>query len=128
MQSATRNDSTAVRVVYKVQQVKDTCYIKDSVFIRIRADTVFVDRIKTLYRERIRVDTLHATDTLKVYADRYMVKEVEVNRLTSLQHFLVWCGIILLVIAVIYIIYIVINNKTSWLQSVATTIRSWLTR
>lgn len=51
----------------------DSVVLRDSVFIRERSDTVFYTRYRTLYKERIRVDTIAHCDTL--YRDREIVVE-----------------------------------------------------
>ena len=51
----------------------DSVVLRDSVFIRERSDTVFYTRYRTLYKERIRVDTIVRCDTL--YRDREIVVE-----------------------------------------------------
>ncbi len=54
----------SVRIVdYK----RDSVFVKDSVFVREKGDTVFLDRWRTVYRETTRVDTalVVRTDTIQ---------------------------------------------------------------
>lgn len=46
--------------------VADSVIVRDSVFIREKADTVFFTKYRTLYKERLRVDTVICRDTLFV--------------------------------------------------------------
>lgn len=47
-----------------VSVVRDSIYLRDSVFVARRADTVFYEKSRILYRDRWRVDTFIARDTL----------------------------------------------------------------
>ena len=57
--------------------VVDSVVVRDSVFIKEKADTVFYTKYRTLYKERLRVDTIVRCDT--VFCER----EVLVERETS---------------------------------------------
>lgn len=52
----------------------DSIFIKDSIFVKERADTVFITRTHTLFRERLRTDTLFRVDT--IISIKEVVKEV----------------------------------------------------
>ena len=51
----------------------DSIVLRDSIFIRERSDTVFYTKYRTVYKERLRVDTVIRCDTL--YRDREVVVE-----------------------------------------------------
>ena len=51
----------------------DSVVLRDSVFIREKSDTVFYTKYRTLYREKVRMDTIVRCDTL--YRDREIVVE-----------------------------------------------------
>ena len=51
----------------------DSVMLHDSVFIRERYDTVFYTRYRTVYKERLRVDTVVRCDT--IFHDREVVVE-----------------------------------------------------
>ena len=57
---------------------KDSIVIRDSVYVFVRGDTVFRDRVHTKYKERVvaRVDTVYSTNT--VVEEKIVLKE---NRL-----------------------------------------------
>ncbi len=88
------------RTTESVETKTDSIYIyrQDSVVVRIRSDTVFVDRWRSLYRYRNITDTLLLRDSL--YIDRHVnvTETVEVNRPTGWQWFQIYCGRILLLI------------------------------
>lgn len=60
------------RLQYRERAVRDSVFCHDSIVVRSKADTVYVTRERTLYRDRLRVDTLWHCDT--IYRD--VVKEV----------------------------------------------------
>ena len=46
--------------------LRDSIFMCDSIFVRERADTVFLTRYRTLYREKVRRDTIAVCDTIYV--------------------------------------------------------------
>lgn len=54
--------------------IADSVIVRDSVFIREKADTVFFTKYRTLYKERLRVDTVICRDTL------FVEKEIVVDK------------------------------------------------
>lgn len=50
--------------MYTERVCRDSVFLCDSVLVRERADTVFLTRTRTLYRERVRTDTLWRSDTV----------------------------------------------------------------
>jgi hypothetical protein len=76
-----------------VQTVRDsvTVYRLDSVFVRETGDTVYIDRLRMEYRDRLRTDTLTVTDTVRVERVVTVKETVENN-----QSFRYWLLIICL--------------------------------
>ena len=64
----------------------DSMVLRDSVFIRERSDTVFYTKYRTVYKERLKVDTVVRCDTL--FRDREVV--VEKVRESNEKRGLVW--------------------------------------
>ena len=94
----------------------DSIYIyrQDSVVVRIRGDTVLIDRWRLLYEYRNTTDTLRLRDS--VYIDRRInvTETVEVSRPTGWQWFQIWCGRILLWILLagaVYLAYRIMKKK-----------------
>lgn len=50
--------------IYAERIVRDSIFLHDSTSLVTRADTVFLEKIRTLYRDRVRVDTVFRCDTL----------------------------------------------------------------
>ena len=91
--------SVASRNNYTERVVVDSVIVRDSVFIREKADTVFYAKFHTLYKERLRVDTIVRCDTLfcdrEVFVEREAVASVpwyglSVLLLFCLSLFLLW--------------------------------------
>ena len=97
------------RFAETVKTKTDSIYIyrQDSVIVRIRGDTVLIDRWRLLYEYRNMTDTLRLRDS--VYVDRRInvTETVEVNRPTGWQWFQIWCGRILLWILLAGAVYLV---------------------
>ena len=113
--SATNSEQQQLRDHFREVVKTDSVMVvfRDSVYIRERADTVFVDRWHTSisYRDRLRVDTLRSTDTVRVVETRSETVAVEVNRLTGWQWFQLWCGRILIISGVLTVIYFAFKWK-----------------
>lgn len=67
----------SVRTEYATQLVRDSTIVRDSVYIRERGDTVFVDRWRTEYRDRIKKDTLVVRDSIPVPYPVEVIRTVE---------------------------------------------------
>ena len=75
------NSSGEVRVVH------DSVFVLDSVLLRERADTVFLTRIRTLYRDRLRTDTVWRCDTVYRVEERVVAVKEEGGKLRSVLFF-----------------------------------------
>lgn len=67
-----------------VQIVRDSLFVVDSVMVRERADTVFLTRTRTLYRDRVRIDTLWQCDTVVCIKEVVKPAKKQGNRLCYL--------------------------------------------
>ena len=68
--SVPRNDSIVIRDRY----VRDSIIVRDSIFVRLKNDTVFIDRWHNLWRDR----TVATTDT--VYKDKEVLVQLPPER------------------------------------------------
>lgn len=66
--------------------VRDSIYVHDSVSVVYRADTVYLERVRLLYRDKMSVDTFLLCDT--VYNERVVTVEKKVARSYSLHYWL----------------------------------------
>lgn len=75
-----RRDSTSVRTefVSQVKLIHDSIYLRDSVFVEKKGDTIYQHKWRTQYREKLVHDTLIITkaDTLRIkeVANKEVVK------------------------------------------------------
>lgn len=56
----------SVRMEYKDRLQRDSIYFRDSIIMREKGDTVFIDRWRYLYKDRLVTDTLLVSDTIRV--------------------------------------------------------------
>lgn len=99
-------ETVRVDSLYLTIHERDSIHIKDSIYIREKGDTVFVERWRTQYRDRGRTDTL--------YVDR--VREVQVpypveKELTWWQEVKINFGDFSLGIIFVLLFYYYLNDK-----------------
>ncbi|MBE6308368.1 MAG: hypothetical protein IJY98_08155 [Bacteroidaceae bacterium] len=61
--------------------VRDSIYLRDSVFVAMRADTVFYEKQRTVFRDRLSIDTFIVCDTL--FKERVVTVEKVVKQYPS---------------------------------------------
>jgi len=87
-----------VKTEYQDKIVRDSLHLYDSVFVKLKGDTVWLEKYKYLYRDRLVRDSIFKTDSVQV---PYPVEvEKEVNRLSTFQSFQLWCGRILILLLI----------------------------
>ena len=100
-----KRDSTSVRTefVWLKEQVHDSIYLRDSVFVERKGDTVYLNKWRTHYRERLVHDTIivETTDTLRI-RESIKSQETQVSRTRPLSHYLIGVALVLLAILFIY--------------------------
>ena len=71
-------DSDRQRVHTNVVEsiVRDSVFLRDSIFLHVKADTVYLTKYRTLYKERVVRDTVVMCDTL--YRERVVTVEKRV--------------------------------------------------
>lgn len=84
----------SVKTEYRDRMLRDSVYHYDSVFVKLKGDTIFFEKYKYLYRDKLVRDSIFKTDSIQVPYPVHVEKEV--NRLSSFQSFQIWCGRILL--------------------------------
>lgn len=86
----------SVRTEYKDRLLRDSVHLYDSVLVKMRGDTIWLEKYKYLYRDKLLRDSVFVNDTIRV---PYPVEvETEVNHMSSFQSFQIWCGRILLLL------------------------------
>lgn len=73
LQTTTNLDHTSTSTLVE-RMLVDSVVLRDSIIIRETTDTVFFTKYRTLYKERVRIDTIFKCDT--IYTERTIsVKE-----------------------------------------------------
>ena len=79
-----------VKTEYKDKLIRDSIRIQDSVFVKMKGDTVWMERYKTLYRDKLIQDSVFICDSIRV---PYPVETIrEINRLRDWQIILMCVG------------------------------------
>ncbi len=99
-----------VKTEYRDKIVRDSVFRYDSVFVKDQGDTIFLERYRYLYRDKIIRDSIFKIDTIRVPYPVEVIKQVKAP-LTSWQNFQLWCGRILLAIALLVGLYFVLRLK-----------------
>lgn len=92
----------SVRTEYINKYLRDSVVHYDSVFVKERGDSVWLERYKYIYKDHYRTDTVIQTDSIRV---PYPVKGDPIPYVTSFQSFQMWCGRILLASLLLYFGY-----------------------
>ena len=90
-----QNINTETRIEYRDKYHRDSIYIRDSVIIYVKGDTVFKDRWHTEWKEKESGDTVFLTDTVYIEKEVYRDKSEPPNN----------NGMIITLILIIIIIY-----------------------
>jgi len=98
------------RTEYRDNFLRDSIYLRDSVFVKEKGDTLIVEKYRYLYRDKIVRDSIFQTDTIRVPYPVEVIKEVK-KPFSSWQNFQVWCGRIALAILFLVGIYLVLKLK-----------------
>ena len=81
----------------------DSVLLRDSIFIREKSDTVFYTKYRTIYKERLRVDTIVRCDTI------YREKEVVVEKVRSAGSNISFLWKVLLAVLALFLLW-----RTGW--------------
>lgn len=81
----------------------DSVYIRDSIYVREGADTVFLTRWRTVWRDRIVHDTVRATATDTIRETRSVEKVVQVPAKGGSAGWTVALALMLLIVVYILI-------------------------
>ena len=90
-----QNINTETRIEYRDKYHRDSVYIRDSVIIYVKGDTVYKDRWHTEWKEKESGDTIILKDTVYIEKEVYRDKSEPPNN----------NGMIIILILIIIIIY-----------------------
>ena len=100
-----RTDSVKI-----LQQIRDSIYVHDSIFVKSQGDTVYINRYRYKYLDKVRIDTMYVihVDSVRV---PYPV-ERKLNRWERAKQEVgsIAMGIVILAIGLIIIRFILLKN------------------
>ena len=97
-------ENTVVKTEYKNSVSYDSIYFTDSVYIREKNDTVYIENIKYRYKYVSNVDTIVKNDTITNTTIQEVEVIKEVNKLK-------WWQTALIALGVLSLVYIIIKIK-----------------
>lgn len=71
---------------------RDSVYIHDSIFVAHKGDTIFLEKYKYIYRDKVVRDSIYKTDSIHVEVPYPVIETREVNRLHTWQIILMCLG------------------------------------
>lgn len=83
-----------IKTEYKDKLVRDSIYAHDSIFVKMKGDTIWFEKYKYLYRDKIIRDSVFIQDSIQVPYPVEIVKEV--NHLKTWQIILMCLGGVLI--------------------------------
>ena len=78
------------KVEYRDRVTIDTTYIRDSIYIKEKADTIYVTRYRTEYVERLKIDTAYLLSADSIYIERVQIVERKRTKYDKVTSFGFW--------------------------------------
>ena len=97
-------ENTIVKTEYKNSISYDSIYFTDSVYIREKNDTVYIENIKYRYKYVSNIDTIVKNDTITNTTIQEVEVIKEVNKLK-------WWQTALMALGILFLVYIIIKIK-----------------
>ena len=106
----------SVRTEYRDRWRTDSVYARDSIFLAVKGDTVWMEKYITRYHDRVVRDSVLKTDSIPVpYA---VEKKVYVEKpLSWWQSFLMWTGKAVWVLLLLFVLYRT-NKRFGWISRI----------
>lgn len=92
------------KVEYINKETKDSIYVRDSIFVKEKNDTVFLEKYRLVYKDKLIHDTIIRVDSIPYINTVEVIKEV--NRVKNWQ-------IVLMVLGGVFIAYIILKLKNA---------------
>lgn len=94
---------TVYDTCYVSKQVKDSIFVRDSVYIYSKADTVYYIKWKERVKYLVKTDTIFKTYTDTLVQNKEIIKEVEKKR--PIRNIFAWIGFFSIIVVVGYFLW-----------------------
>ena len=91
----------SVRTEHITNHTRDSIFTKDSIWIKEKGDSLWYERYTYIYVDKIKIDTFIKIDSIP-YPYEVQVPGKDVHYVTGFENFQIWCGRILLLLAIGY--------------------------
>lgn len=99
----------SVKTEYKDRHKTDSIHVLDSVYFAVKGDTVFKEKYRTIYKDRLLRDSIFKTDTIRV---PYPVEKiVTTNKLNWYQKACVWGFSFVFLVTILYVIIWLLKKR-----------------
>lgn len=99
-----------IKTEYSYQIKRDSVYQKDSIYIDRKEDTVFINKYKYLYLDKIRIDTIKQVDSIP-YLKEIPVKGDTLYKMKWYEEVFFYIGLMSVLIILLYGVYKYIKKK-----------------
>ena len=99
-----------VKTEYRNNYLRDSIFRYDSIFVKEKGDTVYLERYRYLYRDKMIRDSIFVSDTIRIPYPVEVTKQVKAP-LSGWQKFQLWCGRIVLAVLLLVAIFSVLRLK-----------------
>lgn len=82
----------SVKTEYRDKHTRDSVYLHDSIVMKMKGDTVWLEKYKYFYRDKLVRDSIFLTDSIQVPFPIETIKEI--NRLKWWQEILIYLGVL----------------------------------
>ncbi len=98
--------TTNTEIEFYDRLVRDSVYIHDSVFIKHKNDTIWMERYKTLYKEKVVRDSVYLRDSIRVEVPIIVEVEKEISFFDRVKYGIYALLLILLIISIYKVVRI----------------------
>lgn len=93
--------TTNTEIEFYDRLVKDSVFVHDSVFVKHKNDTIWMERYKTLYKEKIVRDSVYLRDSIRVEVPIIVEVEKELSLFDKIKYG-IYAILLVLLISVVY--------------------------
>lgn len=78
--------TTETEIEFYDRLVRDSVYIHDSVFVKHKNDTIWMERYKTLYKEKVVRDSVYLRDSIRIEVPIVVEVEKDISIFQKLKY------------------------------------------